>query len=174
MSSLAVMRSTPSATRPDPSSRQPDLVPLDPRVRMVWRLAGGLASLQVLVPALVVDLIAQPLGEWRLTVVVAAVCAVLVAVVPVVRYRRWRYALRENDLWIRHGLWRVTVSVIPYRRLQFVDTRQGPLERLFGLAQLVVHTAALGTSGRLPGLDASTAERLREQLAKLEPDAPAV
>jgi uncharacterized protein len=67
----------------------------------------------------------------------------------------------------------VTVSVIPYARIQFVDTRQGPLDRLFGLAQLVVHTAALGTSGRLPGLDASLAEQLRERLAAVERhDAP--
>ena len=88
--------------------------------------------------------------------------------------RRWRYALREEDLWTRFGLLTVTVSVIPYRRLQFVDTRQGPVDRLFGLSELVVHTAALGTSGRLPGLDAAEAERLREVLSHIAPDDDAV
>jgi len=62
------------------------------------------------------------------------------------------------------------VSVIPYRRVQFVDTDQGPLERLLGLAQLVVHTASPGTAGWIPGLDAGQAEKLRERLARMVPD----
>jgi uncharacterized protein len=162
--------SPPTVTAPEPF----DPRPLDPRVRAVWWVAGGLGSLQALLPVVLVDALVHPLGPWRLTLLAAAACVLVTAVVPPIRYRRWRYALRERDLWIRHGLWRVTVSVIPYRRLQFVDTRQGPLDRLFGLAQLVVHTAALGTSGRVPGLDAREAERLRELLSHLEPDDAAV
>ncbi len=68
----------------------------------------------------------------------------------------------------------MTVTVVPFSRLQFVDTRQGPLDRLFRLAELVVHTAALGTSARLPGLDVDEAERLRERLAQVEDDGSAV
>lgn len=153
----------------------PDMRPLDPRVKPLWWCAGALASLQLLVPVAILDrVVPHPLPDWWVTGGLAAVLAVVVAVVPPVRYRRWRYALRPDDLWIRQGVLTVTVSVIPYRRLQFVDTRQGPLDRLFGLAQLVVHTAAIGTSGRLPGLDAVEAERLRETLARLEPDDEAV
>ncbi|TVP56000.1 MAG: hypothetical protein EA351_09305 [Gemmatimonadales bacterium] len=100
-------------------------------------------------------------GPFVVAVVVWAI------IVPPLRFRRWRYALRPDDLWIRQGLlWR-SVSVIPYRRLQFVDTRQGPLENLFDLAQLVVHTAAPGTSGLVPGLDRAEAETIRERLAAL-------
>jgi hypothetical protein len=154
-----------------PGVAPPDMRPLDPRVRPLWWCAGALGALQILVPVAILDwLVPHPLPDRMITGGVAVVLTVLVALVPVVRYRRWRYALRPDDLWIRQGVLTVTVSVIPYRRLQFVDTRQGPLDRLFGLAQLVVHTAAIGTSGRLPGLDAAEAERLREALARLEPD----
>jgi uncharacterized protein len=150
---------------------EPDLRPLDPRVKPRWWVGGTVTLLQVLIPITLLDfVIPHPLPSGRISLGVLAVGALLVAVLPLVRYRRWRYALREEDLWIRFGLLTVTVSVIPYRRLQFVDTRSGPIDRLFGLSELIVHTAALGTSGRLPGLDASEAERLREVLSHIAPD----
>lgn len=154
-----------------PLDGQPlDLQPLDPRARTLWWITGAGMVAQVGVVVGLVDLFApHPLRRGVLTGAALLVASLVAAIVPVLRYRRWRYALRPSDLWIRHGVLWVTVSVIPFSRLQFVDTRQGPLDRLFGLSQLVVHTAALGTSGRLPGLDASVAERLRERLADVEP-----
>ncbi|MGH3665640.1 MAG: PH domain-containing protein [Egibacteraceae bacterium] len=148
-----------------------DLMGLDPRVRTLWWCSAAIAALLVLLVVALVDLLA-PLPPQRgvVTAVVAVMLAVLVWLVPTVRFNRWRYALRADDLWIRRGVVWTTTSVIPYARLQFVDTRQGPLDRVFGLAQLVVHTAAVGTSGNLPGLDAAAAERLRERLSKVEPD----
>jgi uncharacterized protein len=146
-----------------------ELVPLDPRVRWLWWLGGALLVAQIAIPLLILDLIGLPwLPRWSLTIGWLVLGGVGAVVLPLLRYRRWRYAVRERDLWIRQGVLWVTVSVIPFSRLQFVDTRQGPLDRLFGLSQLVVHTAALGTSGRLPGLDRDTAERLRERLAAVE------
>lgn len=154
----------------DRGPEEGELAPLDRRVLGLWWVTGLVVVLHVTLVVGLVDFLAPlPLRRGLLTVVVAAVLGLGAALLPVLRYRRWRYALRERDLWIRHGVLWVTVSVIPYARLQFVDTQQGPLDRLFGLSQLVVHTAALGTSGRLPGLDAAEAERLRERLAAVEP-----
>jgi uncharacterized protein len=165
------MMQTSTDDAPPEGGREPELRALHPRVRALWWLAGVLGVLQVAVPLAILDyLVPHPLRDGLVTAVVVAIGLLLAAVVPVVRYRRWRYALRTEDLWVRQGVLTVTVTVVPYRRLQFVDTRQGPLERLFGLSQLVVHTAALGTSARVPGLQAAEAERLREALAKLEPD----
>jgi membrane protein YdbS with pleckstrin-like domain len=155
----------------DATSGTPEMRPLSPRVRTVWWLTGAVTVGVAMLPVLLVDLFAPvPLPNGVLTVLFVGFWGAVAAVVPVVRYRRWRYALRPHDLWIRRGVLSVSVSVIPYRRLQFVDTQQGPLDRMFGLAQLIVHTAAIGTSGRVPGLDAAEAERLRETLASLEPD----
>jgi hypothetical protein len=157
----------PAAAPVAPSSSLPDLQPLDRRGRLLWWLEWGLAAATVTLIAAAVDLLAPlPVSRGALTAVALVGGALAAGIVPVIRYRRWGYALREQDLWIRSGVVWVTVSVIPYHRLQFVDTRQGPLDRLFGLAQLVVHTAALGTSGRLPGLDARAAAELRERLAR--------
>lgn len=152
-----------------------DLRPLDPRVRALWWTVGALMvvppTILVVLVGLFVDL---PGGTALVAGGVAVAIALAAALVPAIRYKRWGYALRERDLVIRYGVFWVTVSIIPYARLQFVDTRQGPLDRLFGLSQLVVHTAALGVSGRLPGLDTERAEELREHLAAVETDAVSV
>lgn len=157
-----------------------ELQPLDRRVRVRWWLEGAICVVVALVPAAVLDLfvlpaaLADPPPRGLLAATVGVVGAALAAAVPVVRYRRWRYAVRPDDLWLRSGVLVERISVIPLSRLQFVDTRRGPLDRLLGLARLVVHTAALGTAGTLPGLDVAEAELLRERLARVDPDAPGV
>lgn len=141
------------------------LRPLDPRVRLLWWTASALALVILLLAALAGGLLLDDGWAALPALVVFVFGTPLAVVVPWLRYRRWRFALRDDDLWISRGIiWRST-SVIPYARLQFVDTTQGPLDRLFGLAQLIVHTAAPGTSGQLPGLASAEAEALRERLA---------
>lgn len=162
----------------DPDDGIAALRPLDRRVRTRWWLEAAVAAVAVVAATAVVDLALLPAlsadlpPRGLLTVAVGVVAATLAGVVPVLRYRSWRYAVRPTDLWLRSGVLVERVSVIPLSRLQFVDTRQGPLDRMLGLARLVVHTAALGTAGTLPGLDASEAERLREQLARAGGDPP--
>ena len=155
------------------AAEEPSLLPLDPRVRVLWWLGGLAAGVPVLVLGTLVALVAPVPDRVPDTALLTAVWVAGLAgvgVVPVVRYRRWQYALRDDDLWIRRGVVWVRTSVIPYRRLQFVDLQQGPLERALGLAHLVVHTAAPGTSGELVGLAAADAERLREQLVRVADD----
>jgi hypothetical protein len=139
--------------------------PLDPRVRRLWWILSAALVLVLVAVAWGVGMLFD--GRWRAlpALIVLMIGGPLAAVIPWVRYRRWRFALRANDLWIHRGVLWLNTSVIPYARLQFVDTTQGPLDRRFGLAQLIVHTAAPGTSGRLPGLSLEDAETLRENLA---------
>lgn len=86
---------------------------------------------------------------------------------PGLTYRFARYRLAETGLEIRRGvLWRHQISV-PAARVQHVDVSQGPLQRQFGLASLVVHTA--GTSNAsvtLEGLAFETAQALRDELIR--------
>jgi uncharacterized protein len=95
-----------------------------------------------------------------------AVAVVAAIVIPYLRYRRWRYEIRERDLFLSHGSWFFVLTLIPFDRIQYVETHQGPLDLAFGLMQLVVYTAA-GRAARIPGLAPSQAEALREELAKV-------
>ena len=103
--------------------------------------------------------------------VLSAVGAVVVGVVSWVvlrgRYRSWGYLERADDLVVRRGLLFREVSVVPYGRMQFIDVSAGPIDRLFGLATVQLHTAAAATDARIPGLPQAEADRLRDRLASL-------
>jgi len=83
------------------------------------------------------------------------------------RYRAWGYAEREDDLLVRRGVMFRRLTVVPYGRMQFVDVTAGPVDRLFGLATVQLHTAAAATDARIPGLERDEATRLRDRLAAL-------
>lgn len=77
------------------------------------------------------------------------------------------YQLREDDLVFRRGiLWQRMVAV-PYGRLQLVDITHGPLDRMLGIAQLKLVTAAASTGVTIPGLPQSAAEQLRDTLIEV-------
>ena len=82
------------------------------------------------------------------------------------RFRAWGYAERGDDLLVRRGVMFARLSVVPYGRMQFVDVTAGPLERVFGLATVRLHTAAAATDARIPGLEHEEASRLRDLLAE--------
>jgi len=81
--------------------------------------------------------------------------------------RSWGYAERADDLLVRRGLMIRRLSIVPYGRMQFVDVTAGPLERLFGLATIQLHTAAAASDATIPGLAPEEASRLRDRLTAL-------
>ncbi|MHB8719506.1 MAG: PH domain-containing protein [Candidatus Dormibacteria bacterium] len=83
------------------------------------------------------------------------------------RVRSWAYLERADDLIVRRGLLFRQTSVVPYGRMQFVDVSAGPIDRLFGLATVQLHTAAAASDARIPGLAQAEAERLRDRLTAL-------
>jgi membrane protein YdbS with pleckstrin-like domain len=95
---------------------------------------------------------------------VGAAGCLLAGLVPLIRYRRWRYEIRRRDVFLSRGALFHVMTLIPFDRIQFVETRQGPLDRLFRLTQVVIYTAA-GRAGQIPGLNRSEAESIREELS---------
>ncbi len=92
---------------------------------------------------------------------------------PAISYRYASYIVDASGMEIREGVvWR-TVTNVPRSRVQHTDVSQGPLERRFGVATLVIHTA--GTDAAvvsLHGLTHETALAIRDHLLPREgPDA---
>ena len=111
-------------------------------------VAGDVAAVTVLVPVASAVLVAMATGWWW----------------PGVRYRHWRYRLGEDALELSSGPVIRTESLIPYFRVQHVDTSAGPIERRLGLANLKVHTASAATDATLPGLATVDAEAIRRRM----------
>lgn len=59
---------------------------------------------------------------------------------------RW-YIVTDRSLRIREGVWKVREMTLTFANVQEVSIRQGPIERLFGIANLRVRTA--GGGGRI-------------------------
>jgi uncharacterized protein len=83
------------------------------------------------------------------------------------RARARRFQEREDDLVVSRGVLIQRLSVVPYGRMQYVEVTRGPVERIFGLSTVRMHTAAFASDARVPGLDPAHATRLRDQLAAL-------
>jgi len=162
----------------DPSPSLSDSVSITPPVA-AWQalpprgavLAGAMAGLSLLVPCLVVGISIRLGGRvplpWSATAAIVIVLVLLLGYLAYRRRRRVRWLLDAQGLAVRRGnLWQSETRV-PASRVQHLDLRRGPLERLFGLSTLVVHTAGsrFGAVG-LAGLAADDAERLRERLSR--------
>ncbi len=145
---------------------------LDPRVVQLWRLQRIVRLVFVVLP--VAGALATGIATVAPVAVGAVVATVLVAIQlllalawPPLEYGAFSYALREQDLLVQSGVLFKRWSAIPFHRIQHVDTRQGPLDRLFGLSRLLVFTAAgVSADGSIPGLGAAEAERLRDELSR--------
>jgi uncharacterized protein len=83
------------------------------------------------------------------------------------RCRAWRYQERHQDLMVSRGVMVRRLSVVPYGRMQFVEVTAGPVERVFGLSTVKLHTAAAASDARIPGLEQAEAARLRDRLTEL-------
>ncbi len=83
------------------------------------------------------------------------------------RFRAWRYQERNEDLLVARGVMVQRLSVVPYGRMQFVEVTAGPVERIFHLSTVKLHTAAAASDARIPGLEVEEAARLRDRLTEL-------
>lgn len=137
---------------------------LDRRVLKMWWTIWGLLVGTGAVAASP-SMSAWPLGAAGFTIAVIA-GIILAVTVPFLRFRRWRYEIRAHDLFLSRGSLFFVLTLIPFDRIQYVETHQGPLDLAFGLMQLVVYTAA-GKAARIPGLDPGEAGSLREELSRV-------
>nr|WP_294847652.1 PH domain-containing protein [uncultured Sphingomonas sp.] len=101
------------------------------------------------------------------------VAAVGVFVAPQRSYRRLGYAIDGRLLRIVRGWLFHTDTVVPFVRVQHIDVTRGPIDKLFGIANLVVHTAGTHNSVvMLPGLSPDSAAAIRDAIgANIRADA---
>lgn len=101
-------------------------------------------------------------------IVLAAVVLLYRVVFAWLRYRIWRFDVRADSLYIERGVLTRIKTVVPFVRVQHVDSQRGPLERSVGLATVVVYTAGSRSADvAIPGLTPERADDLREELRRL-------
>lgn len=150
---------------------------LDPRTVKLWRLTYlitfGIFLLIMLAVAVTIGLAAPAVRIWIAVGwgTLATICLLFCFWFPRRYYHSWRWRLDAKVLELRHGRLVEHTRLIPLARLQHVDLERGPLERMFGLSSLVIHTAGThAASTRIPGLEAEEAARLRDYLVEIGGD----
>lgn len=63
------------------------------------------------------------------------------------RYDTTWYVISDRSLRIRRGIWVIRETTLTYENIQNVKVVQGPLERYFGIANVIVETAGGGGGG---------------------------
>lgn len=144
---------------------------LDPRAKTLWRISSALWNLPLL--------LAAGVGGWFLVwrldfsvligalplLVMLVLYGLAVGLLPTLRWRRWRYEIREEEVDLQRGIIWVSRTLVPLARIQHVDTQHGPLQRWFGLATVIFYTAA--GSNQIPELAASVAAEVRDRISEL-------
>lgn len=92
---------------------------------------------------------------------------VFVVVVPLWRYRVHRWDVDSTAVYTRSGWLVQERRIAPISRVQTVDTYRGPLDRIFGLANVTVTTASSAGAVRIVALDSDVADRVVGQLTDI-------
>jgi hypothetical protein len=141
---------------------------LSPSYRKVLKVRALLSALLLCVPAIAAEAIIAskdllPPGIAACAALAAA--SLLVILAPKRRFRAWQYLDTQDELHVRHGIWFRSHTIVPFGRVQHIDLAQGPLERRYEVATIVLHTAGtLSSAVSLPGLDLAEAERMRDEI----------
>jgi len=144
-----------------------DLQPVEPAYRNVLRARAAIFWVPLFLAALVVDqnfLTTTPFSSL-LPVLIGAIGLSAILVAPERIYRRLGYAIDGRLLrTVRGWLFHVD-TVVPFVRVQHIDVTRGPFDKMFGVANLVVHTAGTHNSiVVLPGLSPDRAAEIREAI----------
>lgn len=136
----------------------------------VWKIAASLHSLVVWILAggLVAITLIFDFPNWFIVtaIAVASVYSYLfILLLPTLRWKRWRYEVREQEIELQYGVFIIKRTLIPMIRVQHVDTQQGPLLRKYQLSTVTISTAA--TVHEIPALDMEEAENLRISISRL-------
>ena len=64
------------------------------------------------------------------------------------RYDSAWYVLSDRSLRIRRGIWTIHETTITFENVQDVKIHQGPVQRIYGISDVIVETAGGGGSGK--------------------------
>jgi uncharacterized protein len=90
-----------------------------------------------------------------------------VVIAPVWRYRVHRWEISPQAVFTRTGWLVQQRRIAPISRVQTVDTYRGPLDRLFGLANVTVTTASSAGAVHIVALDTEVADAVVAQLTDI-------
>ncbi|MGP3954882.1 PH domain-containing protein [Nonomuraea sp. 3N208] len=148
------------------TSLRPPRNQADPRAIPWWTVQWLILMVPVAAGAVVSYWVFTDRPVWLGAVVAAfaAGCLVIAVVAPRAYYRVDRWEVTDEAVYTRKGWLTHTWKVAPMSRIQRIDTVRGPVQRLFGLADITVTTASSAGAVKIEALDHAMAADLAERL----------
>ncbi|MFC3781388.1 PH domain-containing protein [Bacillus chungangensis] len=140
------------------------------RALPVWRITGLIIALfvWVLIIGGSIFVYMKELSFWLIVVgifVGLLITLLFTYLIPFIRWKRWRYEVRDQEIELQHGVFFMKKTLVPMIRVQHVDTVQGPILRKYDLATITIATAA--TVHQIPAVDLNEAEEMRRAISQL-------
>lgn len=153
----------PPHDTPADDEEQP-LLGVEPGYRNVLRIRLALTWLPLVIGAIFLERALDDSIFYGLpSTLVPLVALITVAMAPQRIYRHLRYRLGDHLLQVLRGWMFHSDTLVPFVRVQHMDVTRGPLDKMFGTATLVIHTAGTHNSiVTVPGLAPERAEEIRE------------
>jgi membrane protein YdbS with pleckstrin-like domain len=142
---------------------------IDENAVWVWRLNSFFALPVYLVPFYYVAYrwwsLENPFMMLLLAFVIVCIALFLFAWVrPKLRWKHWFYQIDKDYIILKYGIFNKREVVIPFSRVQLVDTSHGPIMRGYDLMDVSISTA--GGVHSIPALLSAEAEELRNFIAE--------
>ena len=130
-------------------------------------LAGVIDQLRgFIVPIIVLALIGAqgPRESMARAALYAAIGIVISTTLAAIRWSTTRWDITDDSVRLRTGVLSEKITVVPFDRVQAIDTTRGPIQRLFGVVEAQVQTAGGGKRGEivLSAVSEAEAEELRQ------------
>lgn len=128
----------------DPALRDP-IHKVSPRAVPYWTSTALLWDAILLAIAGVVYFVVLPEKYWWATAILVALAVwslVEILIVPRFKYAVHRWEVTSTAIYTRSGWLNIEQRIAPLSRVQTVDSEQGAIQRMFGLASITVTTAS--------------------------------
>lgn len=116
-------------------------------LKALFWIAALVLDIAILIAWIIVTAIEPWIGV--VLIIPALALAILPDIVAYVamhlRYDTMWYVLTDRSLRIRRGIWSITETTLTFENVQNVSVRQGPVQRYFGIADVIVETAGSGS-----------------------------
>ena len=150
--------------------RKPPINTIALEVIKAWKIIAAIyvSILWILTISIIVLYFIFDLPYWLIiiSIVISGLSTYLfVTLLPKLRWRRWRYEIFDQEIYIQRGILIMSRTLVPMIRVQHVDTKQGPILKRFKLASITISTAA--TTHEIPALLEHDASELRDRISTL-------
>ncbi len=140
------------------------LQPVERGYLQVLRVRTAMLWAPLVIGALVLEgAVDMPPLDGLAGVAVPLLALIAIVTAPPRLFRRLGYRLTATVLQVVRGWLFHTDTIVPFVRVQHIDVVRGPLDKMFGTATLIVHTAGTHNSiVSLPGLAPDSASEIRD------------